>query len=517
MNKKLLKFTFSFFCILLLLISNVFSQTPQYYNYQGIGGSNNSFPFGQAAGKAVNWLFLAGDFNQPTPVPPGNQITKIYFYVSSAGTRTFTNLHVLMAQTTLTTLTSGSFYAGPWDTVYFNSSVSLTGSLNNWMSITLDNPYPYDPTKSLVLFVGQCGGTGTGINVRQNSLTDIKRVWSVGGCPFVPYAGGDASIVNFGIDVEPVSSGPDYLYYKFENNPNATTVQNCAIPGVGTATAPLGPGTPFASGGQFDTCISGSFLTTGGVTTGYNFSPGTSSWTISMWITIPTTNTGSACYLFGDLGNSFRCFHNGIALPNNLVLRGTGVTDVTVTGIGPSPTVVTFVYDSAAGNIKAYKNGVLAATVNQTLNITGGTGFKVGGNGTSTSFVGKMDEFRLYHKALTAAEVLDVWDDNLPGCGVIVGSNISGNSVPTIYSLAQNYPNPFNPSTKISFALPKAGNVKLVVFDLLGREIATVVNEFKTAGNHTVDFNASNLASGVYFYKMVAGDFTATKKMLLIK
>ncbi|RPI13585.1 MAG: T9SS C-terminal target domain-containing protein [Ignavibacteriae bacterium] len=104
------------------------------------------------------------------------------------------------------------------------------------------------------------------------------------------------------------------------------------------------------------------------------------------------------------------------------------------------------------------------------------------------------------------------------GCGpTITGIPNITNEIPSSYSLSQNYPNPFNPSTKISFALPKAGNVKLIVFDLLGREVATLVNEYRTSGNHVVDFNAVNFASGVYFYRIEAGDFTATKKMLLVK
>ncbi len=89
--------------------------------------------------------------------------------------------------------------------------------------------------------------------------------------------------------------------------------------------------------------------------------------------------------------------------------------------------------------------------------------------------------------------------------------------MPDNYSLKQNYPNPFNPSTKISFSLPKAGDVKLIVFDILGREVATLVNGYTGAGNHTVDFNASNLSSGVYLYKIQAGDFTETRKMILMK
>jgi hypothetical protein len=89
--------------------------------------------------------------------------------------------------------------------------------------------------------------------------------------------------------------------------------------------------------------------------------------------------------------------------------------------------------------------------------------------------------------------------------------------VPGQFSLAQNYPNPFNPTTTIQFNMPKAGNVEIKVFDILGREAATLVNEFKPVGVHSVNFNASNLSSGVYFYTMKSADFTVTKKMLLVK
>lgn len=85
------------------------------------------------------------------------------------------------------------------------------------------------------------------------------------------------------------------------------------------------------------------------------------------------------------------------------------------------------------------------------------------------------------------------------------------------YRLEQNYPNPFNPTTNISYVLPKAENVSLKVYDVLGREVATLVNEVKAAGAYTVPFNASNLSSGVYFYKLQAGSFVQTKKMMLVK
>jgi photosystem II stability/assembly factor-like uncharacterized protein len=85
------------------------------------------------------------------------------------------------------------------------------------------------------------------------------------------------------------------------------------------------------------------------------------------------------------------------------------------------------------------------------------------------------------------------------------------------YSLSQNYPNPFNPSTKINFSIPKSGLVQIKVFDMLGREVQTLLNEFKTAGEYKIDFDGKNLSSGIYFYKMLTNDYVETKKMILIK
>ncbi|MBZ0204151.1 MAG: T9SS type A sorting domain-containing protein, partial [Ignavibacteria bacterium] len=101
--------------------------------------------------------------------------------------------------------------------------------------------------------------------------------------------------------------------------------------------------------------------------------------------------------------------------------------------------------------------------------------------------------------------------------GAVVGINNPISQIPNTYKLEQNYPNPFNPTTNIKFGLPNAGNVKLVVFDILGREVTTLVNEYKIAGIYTVDFDASMYSSGVYFYRIESGDFSQTKKMLLIK
>jgi hypothetical protein len=99
----------------------------------------------------------------------------------------------------------------------------------------------------------------------------------------------------------------------------------------------------------------------------------------------------------------------------------------------------------------------------------------------------------------------------------LIGITPNSNELPGAYNLSQNYPNPFNPTTVFSFSIPKAGNVKIVVYDAMGKEAALLVNEHKNAGTYNVDFNASNLASGVYLYRIEAGNYTDTKKMLLIK
>ena len=91
------------------------------------------------------------------------------------------------------------------------------------------------------------------------------------------------------------------------------------------------------------------------------------------------------------------------------------------------------------------------------------------------------------------------------------------NTLPSAYSLSQNYPNPFNPTTVISFSVPKAGNVLLKVYNSLGQEVATLVNEYKDAANYKVNFDASRLSSGVYFYTLKVNNFTESKKMMLIK
>jgi hypothetical protein len=95
---------------------------------------------------------------------------------------------------------------------------------------------------------------------------------------------------------------------------------------------------------------------------------------------------------------------------------------------------------------------------------------------------------------------------------------------PTGFVLNQNYPNPFNPTTTIKYSIPAQTvrnenfrSIQLIIYDVMGRKVATLVNEEKPAGNYEVTWNAANLPSGVYFYQLKAGSYTATKKLLLLK
>lgn len=100
---------------------------------------------------------------------------------------------------------------------------------------------------------------------------------------------------------------------------------------------------------------------------------------------------------------------------------------------------------------------------------------------------------------------------------IVLSSDIQNSAIPEFYTLEQNYPNPFNPITNINFMIPVNGLVTLKVYDVLGREVETLLNEEKSAGSYTFEFNASKLSSGVYIYQLTSGNFKATKKLLLMK
>jgi len=128
----------------------------------------------------------------------------------------------------------------------------------------------------------------------------------------------------------------------------------------------------------------------------------------------------------------------------------------------------------------------------------------------------------------TGVDLSDVFQMKFDGNGTIYVDNIYfstmlsdvrelQNSLPSDYNLEQNYPNPFNPTTNIRFSLLEANRVTLKVYDMIGQEVATLVNGFINAGSYEVTFDAQNLPTGTYFYSITAGDFSSVKKMILIK
>lgn len=205
------KFFFLFLSLFLLLnlCFESHAQTPQYYNYSTTIGAN-TFPFSVAAGKLIQFLYLPGDFAQPTPVPAGNQIVKFYWlHTSSAsgGSGFYNNLTIRMGQTTDISLPTGAFYTGQLDTVFYADTISFTATVGKWNSVTLTRPFVYDPTLSLVVQISQCGMTLTGsMGTAHTTLTGYRRTYNqtAGGCNYI-YQGQGGQILHAGIDVAPVT------------------------------------------------------------------------------------------------------------------------------------------------------------------------------------------------------------------------------------------------------------------------------------------------------------------------
>ncbi|MGE5435592.1 MAG: T9SS type A sorting domain-containing protein, partial [Syntrophothermus sp.] len=106
---------------------------------------------------------------------------------------------------------------------------------------------------------------------------------------------------------------------------------------------------------------------------------------------------------------------------------------------------------------------------------------------------------------------------NVLGAAPVTGINDDYNIIPDKYLLYQSFPNPFNPSATIRYSVPVGDIVKIKVYDILGKEISTLVNEYQTPGTYNVEFNCGNFSSGIYFYRMQSGNFVDVKKMILIK
>ncbi|MCU0372067.1 MAG: YCF48-related protein [Ignavibacteria bacterium] len=334
---------------------------------------------------------------------------------------------------------------------------------------------------------------------------------------------------------------PEILYCKFNNVINNST-PNYALPGDGAYSGSV-TGHTYSQSAFADSALTGG----GGTGADHCFHTGwaanlpDTAWTIGFWVS--NINLGTVAtnpvYLFGDVtASNFRCYYGGSGglgtSDTAIMLRATGMSDVRIPVVRGVNYFIHIVYSASAGSIKTYRNGALYQTIPQTpFRILGNGPFYIGSHSTFASSLAqdmKLDEFRLYNRALSLTEVSASRFYPLPF--FLTGIKPIGTAVPGKFELSQNYPNPFNPSTKIRFSIPSSdkipspegygisrgvGLVTLKIFDITGREIATLVNEPLQPGSYEVTFDGSKLTSGVYFYKLISGEFTDTKRMILIK
>ncbi len=188
-------------------------------------------------------------------------------------------------------------------------------------------------------------------------------------------------------------------------------------------------------------------------------------------------------------------------------------------GTGVSSQFGIRIYGELSGNVLEYwftnsQNQDVVVTVD-TLNWTGWKFKSI--NLTEADNSGKAKFLGIGIKKAANGLTFGVVNFDEAKCDFVTSVQNEDKAIPSSYALAQNYPNPFNPTTVISYQLPKAGKVSLKVYDVLGKEVATLVNDVKQSGSYQINFDASNLASGVYIYTIRANDYISSKKMLLIK
>lgn len=165
--------------------------------------------------------------------------------------------------------------------------------------------------------------------------------------------------------------------------------------------------------------------------------------------------------------------------------------------------------------IKAYVNGVFIGEGTLTGPISPDSSpLEIGRDvpGVTEIFHGKIDDVRIYNRALKQQEIDSLFKVNPTSI------NITDLDIPMVFELNQNYPNPFNPSTNISYSILKSDYISLKVYDNLGKEVRTIFNDYQNRGTYSIDFNASGLSSGIYYYTLHGSKkFSETKKMLLLR
>lgn len=258
--------------------------------------------------------------------------------------------------------------------------------------------------------------------------------------------------------------------------------------------------------------------------TGFNFQAGwdgniTTSYNLVS--TTPVPIGGGSCATFGydgtlsstgKIDGSFSKTYSAFPVPMFLLFD--------VYGVEGSGTVGVYISDGATNSVGANFDVSGAAWVTRAIQIPIGsissfssiqiviqsTGSALG----KVTFKVAIDHIRLQMDNYGTVKELDSFGDALLAVGD-EKSNAEG------FNLKQNYPNPFNPTTTINYSIPKASNVQLKIYDVLGKEVATLVNEGKIAGSYSVNFDASMLSSGIYFYSLKSDNLYQVKRMILLK
>jgi len=383
------------------------------------------------------------------------------------------------------------------------------------MGITLDRPHIYDNTQSLIIEISQCGASATGMTLYTTSLTGNRRTYNqtAGGCNYI-YQGQGTQTANCGVDISTA----------------VPSVNRCLLlptPGVNINYVSI----PYQASmvGFGNNITIEAWVKTGGSTTANTvLNKGAASFDYQLGINATTSNPffrAGATVVLGNL----------ITIPVNVW------THIAVVSNGTS--------------VVFYVNGIAAQTLPTVTTLGSSTGEMRIGRGNADAGSGRIEELRLWSVARTATDInankcikwipnnttglkaiwhfdstyvdsVSGWNGTVMGtvgfdtvgfCPLVTYVPVTVTNVPDKYTLEQNYPNPFNPLTRINFSLPKNGFVSLKIYDVLGKEVAVLINENKNPGKYIVDFNATSLTSGVYFYKLEVNGFVSTKKMTLIK
>ncbi len=509
--KKIYSF-FAIFVLVSIFAANLMAQ-PQYYNYM-IGGIANSLPFNQADGSMVQTLITPGEFANPTPATGGN-ITSISFRImATMGPLTYSNFKILMGQTTDTVLPAAAFYSGTMTEVFSRASVTYTAATDTWLTITLDVPFIYNPYQSLVIQIEQRGATGTlGSGcLSQTATTTNRRCYSVSGYPFV-YGGVSTRVINCGVNITTVGVNSALLLPTPGSNTNYVSIpHNAAMVGFPNIT-------------------------------------------IEAWVKLGSTSSANAILNKGAGSFDYQFGINPGGIPY-MIIGGSSANSTGLTVTAGVWTHIAATYDGA--NVRFYKDGVLASTIPFTTALGTSTNEMRIARGNGDPFSGDIDELRLWSVVRTDAQIFDdrckknpssftsttgllaLWhlDNNLIDAysgfnGTINGTvsydfynypdatmscpvvGISPNNAVSQNNLDVNYPNPFNQYTMINYQIVNNSDVVLKVYDIMGKEIATLVNTKQNAGKYEVKFSVANLPAGIYVYQLRTNNFSQSKRMMI--